>query len=810
MNPDQQTANTSVPHAREEEIDLVKYLMLFMRYWKWFLIGLLISMALAFFLNKHLKKIYKVRAALLIEDSKDNLGSQSKNTIGSADIISGFSLFPSVKNYYNQSIILKSASQVEKTICSLDFEVSYFIEGALGRREILNEAPFIVLLDKSRQQTLGIRFKVTINSDSTLTIITEKEDKNIKYINFISGKEKSVADYIEAKMTISFGDTVENEGFSFILLPRPETPEKVSKGGNGWSFSFNSYDDLINKYQKSLELTNIQKEASILELSVLTDCPEKAELFLNMHLEKYLLRTLEKKNLIADNTISFIDKQLGFISDSLKKTEMFLQNFRSANNVIDLSYQGQQLVIRAEELYSRKKELILNRHYFEYLEDYFNNNRETIDLVAPSVMGITDPLLNNLVLSVNTLADQKVAMGGEKSNNPYVATIDMQISNAKATITENLLNIINSNSIAVSDIDSRLSEIMKEVEELPQTERALFSIERSFNLNDNLYTYLLQQKYSAQIAKASNTEDNEIIDAAKVITPHIQPKPTLLYAVALLLGLVIPGSILLLINLINNTITSITDIQHITDLSVSGQIIHNNSGNFEVVLANKTDLVSESFRQVRTKLIFLAKGVQSPIVLLTSAMSGEGKSFTSQNLASAVSLTGKKTVLVDFDLRRPMLSEKLNIENSKGISTYLINLHSIDEIIQESGSDYLWVIPSGPVPPNPSELVASEKTKELFSELKKRFDYIIVDSAPIGIVPEPSLLAQIADITHIMVRHKKTKKYALKSIISEATACGITGMSIILNDVPIEHGYYGYLSDRYGYGKSYYRLSKNS
>jgi capsular exopolysaccharide synthesis family protein len=597
---------------------------------------------------------------------------------------------------------------------------------------------------------------------------------------------------------------IEGNGYSFTLEPRNEKEgsEKVKPGK--YMFYFNSFGGLISSWSENLALESLDKDASMVGLTVQTECPEKAKLFLNKHTDMYLQRTLDKKNQVATNTINFIDSQLVTIEDSLNITGMNLQDYRKNNQVVDLSFQSQKLFEQTKELDNQKAALKMKDDYFRYLLEYIARNKEAGDLVAPSVMGIEDASLNSLVLELNRMADQKIAMAGTgASENPYIGTINSQIKNAKARLEENARNLLNNNYLAMKDVNSRLNVLMAEVRKLPQTERELLGIERKFKLNDNIYTYLLQRRAEAQIAKASNTPDNEVIDQAS-LKAQIKPKPMRNYSVALMLGLLIPGLLLVIIDSFNNKVSSEDDIKKISDLPVAGHIIHSFRDYQTVVLNDPKSQVAETFRSLRTRLQFFTKETSSPVILITSSMPAEGKTFASINLASAYSLVGKKTVLVGFDLRKPKIYTDFNINNDKGVSTFLIGQNTVEEIINNTDYQNLWVIPAGPVPPNPAELAASAKTRELFAELKKRFDYIVIDSAPLGSVSDSFSLAAVSDITVILVRHNVTIKHVLHNAVSDAKSNGISGMSLLLNDISRERTLYGYTGRyKYGYGYGY-------
>jgi capsular exopolysaccharide synthesis family protein len=596
---------------------------------------------------------------------------------------------------------------------------------------------------------------------------------------------------------------IEGNGYSFTLIPREGSSGNGKTAESNYMFRFNSYESLLQTWSGMIKLSSVDKDASMVRLSAETECPDKARLFINMHLKMYRQRTLDKKNQFATNTIDFIDSQLRTITDSLNSTELNLQNFKKDNQVVDLSFQAQQLFDQARELDNKKAEVKIKSDYYQYLMDYLMKNRDAGNLIAPSVIGIDDPLLNNLVLELNKMADQKIAMTGNGiSENPYLATIGSQIRNAKATLEENIGNMINNNNQAMKDIDQRLDYVMVEVRKLPETERELFGIERQFKLNDQIYTYLMQRRAEAQIARASNTPDNEIIDPARIILPNIRPKPSRNYALGLLLGLLIPGLFFVIKEIFNIKIETEEEVKKITNLPVAGHIAHSRSEHQTIVLNDPKSNISEAFRNVRLRMRFFTREIKNPVILVTSSMAAEGKTFTALNLASAYSLSGAKTVLIGFDLRRPRIFEEFGVDNQKGISTYLIGRDKLDDIIAESGYENLSIIPAGPVPPNPSELTSSAKTKELFEELKKRFEFIIIDSAPIGSVSDTYSLAQLADSVIMLVRHNKTIKHLLKDTLEDCRANGVTNISILMNDIRNDMRTYGY-KGRYGYVYGY-------
>jgi capsular exopolysaccharide synthesis family protein len=789
-------------HHDTDDVELQKYLFLFMRNWYWFALALFIALSLAWLINKHTIKIYKVSASILIEEQSGNQSNMLPSLYGGGDLLSGYGLYSGWYNLQNQVLILKSLNVAERALKQLDFKVSYYRDDVWGMQEVWSETPFVIVPDPTHPQPLGVDFRVTTIDDGRLRIESVLTGSVVSYHDYLKGKNIGEAPELVLDREIAFGELLQGEGYSFTVLQRDNTGHKNGRNGS-WIFRFNTMENLVQSWSNRVNVATLDRDASMLSVSVDSDCPEKAMLYIDTHLNMYRQRTLDNKNRIAESTIEFIDQQLSSMADSLTLTEENLEKFRRRNQLVDLSFMGQQLFQQTQELGTRRAELKMQSDYYSYLLDYLGRNREAGDLVAPSVMGIADPLLNSLVLELNKMVDQKVAMGGTGlGENPYMATVDSKIRNAKATLEENTRNLISSNEMSVRDIDSRINGLMLEVSKLPKTERELFGIERQFKLNDQIYTYLLQRRAEAQIAKASNSPDNEIIDTARVIGAPIRPKPTKNYAIALMLGLLIPGLVLVILTLINNKVTGEDDVKRISDLPVAGHIIHSDREYQAVVLREPQSQVAEAFRSLRTRLQFFTKTTPSPVVLITSSMAAEGKTFTSINLAAACSLAGKRTVLVGFDLRKPKIYEDFGLDDNCGVSTWLIGRDKLDDILQSTVYDNLWIITAGPIPPNPAELGSSEKTWELFEELKQRFDYIILDSAPLGIVSDTFSLATLADITMVLVRHNKTIKHILANTLADAKLNGINNISILMNDITRTSSFYGY-GGYYKYGYTY-------
>jgi capsular exopolysaccharide synthesis family protein len=528
--------------------------------------------------------------------------------------------------------------------------------------------------------------------------------------------------------------------------------------------------------------------------------------FLNTLTRVYLEKNLEKKNKIAFNTVKFIDSRISDIADSLKFAENKLQFYRSSNQVMNLSFQGEQLLEKIGSMENERALILMKKQYYDYIKGYFDKNRDVTDLMAPSAMEVQDEVLANLINELLSLNNQRMNYLQNNPKNLFLKDLEIQINNVKKTILENISYNNDRIEISLDDIDSRMAKLNSQISRLPKTEREVLGIERQTKLNDAIYTFLLQKRAEAQIARASNAPDYEIIDVAYYFKAGvISPKRKLNYIIAAFLGLFLPFLFIIVRDFFNNKIVDIKDIEHITNVPIIGQVLHNSSKVKAIITEYPKSPLADSFRSIRTNINFFAQGRDKMVILITSSMSGEGKSFCSINIASVYALLGKKTLLLGFDLRRPALFKEFNLKNEKGITSYLIKNAEIKDIIQRTQIENLDLISAGTIPPNPVELIDSDRNKQFFDELKKLYDYIIIDSSPIGAVTDSFLLFNYADINIFTIRHNFSLKDAVTANLKSITLKKISNVAIVVNDVKMSKNSYGY-----AYQSNYYENSDKS
>ena len=480
-----------------------------------------------------------------------------------------------------------------------------------------------------------------------------------------------------------------------------------------------------------------------------------------------------------------------------------MENFRMDNRFVDLTTEGNLVLQRLERYEMERNSLNLQMQYHEYLKDYLTSRNESGLIVSPSVMGIADPLLIRLVEELSGLQLQQKQLGFMvKDDLPASNLITGKVEQARAALLENVTNSINQLKISMRDVDGRIAEVNAELDRLPGTERRLVSIQRDFDLNSTVYNFLLEKRAEAGIAKASTIAVNKIIDTAEPYNAvRIKPRSRQNYLFALILGLLLPAIAVVIIDLMNNKVIDRKDIEKITKVPILGFISHSSYGTELPVVEKPGSTLSESFRSIRTSLKYLIPEDRPAVIAVTSTVSGEGKTFVAVNLAAIISLLGRRTLLIGLDLRKPRIHRILGLDNSAGMSTYLSGNSKYDQVIQKTSVENLWYASSGPVPPNPAELIERQTMAGFLEEARRHFDYIIIDTPPVAVVTDALLLSRLTDVTLFVVRQRYTSRNTLSLIDEIYRGHEIKNPGIVVNDISMS-GYYGY-GLRYGYAMGY-------
>jgi tyrosine-protein kinase Etk/Wzc len=769
------------PFKDDEALDVKRYLSLFLSNWYWFGISWFLAFTLAYGINKYAEEIFTVSSSILIKD--DQIGGSGP---GMESFIPGGELFKSKQNLKNEIGILQSFGLNKRVIDSLPlFHITY---GSIGKRNIAekrlyNNSPFIV-----------------VPSDTVV------QPQHKIYIRIMSNSRYSLSmnSVMSEDTTILFGDRYNKSGYDFIInLRNPETFDFKSDQSNKFYFSFPSLNTLANQYRRKLSIKPIEDEASILSLSLSGPVAAQEADFLNKLMQIYIKQGIELKNRTADSTISFIDRQITVINDSLKLAETELLVFRDKNSLVDISREGLLLQTRLEQYESEKTLSQLQLQYYIYLQDYLSNRTETGDLVSPSAMGVTDPQLVRLIQELSILQqDKRQLLLNLKENTSPLKLLETNLQTTKDALAEIVEGGIQTLKSTLSDIERRIAEVDWDIRKLPEVEREYITIQRKFDLNNTVYTFLLEKRAEAGIAKASSVSDNRIIDYAYTFnSPQIRPLTRRNNMMALMLGLFLPVAGIVLIDYLNNKIMDRKDVEKRTTAPVLGYISHNASKSELPVHEKPGSTLSESFRSVRTNLGFFTADLACPVIAVSSTISAEGKTFISINLATIIASLGKSVLLVGLDLRKPRIHRVLGIDNTIGVSTYLSGTTGMTEIVHKTMIENLYYAPAGPVPPNPAELIESERMKIFFQSAREQFDFVIIDTPPMAIVTDALLVEKYVDMYLLVVRQRYTSRNTLDLIEELYQSKTLKKLGIVINDISLS-GYYGY-GLRYGYNLGY-------
>ena len=754
---------------QEFGIEPMMILNLIKKNWYYLLIGLIAGYFGAQKYIAHTLPVYRVSTAILINET-GNI-SRSDNDA----ILQGMGLQGAMANIDNQIRLLKSRALTARALEELDFEIEYYRRTLRNILPVYPDIPVRVISDNEIPLPRNTHFSIKFLGNESFVLESESEWYTL---------------YRQAL----FGEEIEVNGGSFRIANLDETWTS-SNIDQKLYFVIHTHDRLTRVFNSRIDVE--LSRGSILDISMAGTNRAKDVEFLNKLAEVFQATSLDKKNQEAIRRIQFIDNQLVGISDSLSRTETMLQQFRSRHRIMDISAQGQAILSQLNTLEREIANLSLAAEYYDYLEDYLLSGVEGSAPVVPITMGISDPGLTRLV---SELADLQAQLSDRRAGemNPLQSMLIQRIRNTKDALLETLKGLRQANNMAVADAQKQVDRINTQASILPETERQLLGFERQFRLNDELYTFLLQMRSQQQMQMASNFADSEVIDPADVdYSSIVSPNRTMVMMVGVFAGAGIPFLTVFLLFALNKTLRH-EDLKGITDIPIVGNIPRSANGINTLVLEKPGSNIAEAYRMLRSNMQFVTRDTISPVFLITSSMPEEGKSFTAINLASAYSLLGKKTVLVDFDLRKSNMSQIFNLNNHNGVSTWLIGQDKIDDIIQQTSSEYLSVISSGPFPPNPSELIASNKTGELIKLLKDKYEYIIIDSSPIGIVSDTLHLTSLADTCLMVVRPGKTFRNLFEMTLSHFSDLGLKGLCLVINCIKADHDY-GRYSKKYGY-----------
>jgi capsular exopolysaccharide synthesis family protein len=774
--------------------DFKGFLFKLLRFWPLFLVSLVISFSIARYINVRKLPVYQMDNLVSIKDDQNPFFTSNTsltfNWGGTTDKV-------------NTSVItLRSRTHNEKVVERLQFYINYQREGEYQLVDAYKQTPFFVEVDTSNAQILNKQFSVVFKDSVTFTLSAEFSAGGGSLQNYHT-KEKS-SKYFEAKSfskDFRFGDKVRLPFFSGTFVPNPELA--VSPGAT-YYFSFRNFDGVVGKYN-GIRVEPLSKGSSVIRLRLVGQNKARLVDYLNASVKVLSDDMLERKNLFATKTIRFIDSSLSKKSLELKVAEDELNKFKNKSAIFDLALEGNEINDKLNGLDIRKEALDQQLSYYNVLETYLLGRSDYRNVPAPSVSGISEGSITASVAKIVTLAEERNKLQyAYKEGAPIFADIDRQIDAVKVVLLENINSSKGLKRQEQVFVNRGIAKYEKEIKKLPKEQQELLKIERRYNLSQGAYNLFLSKRSEADLVKAANVSDVLVIDPAKDIGGgQVGPNTRLNNVMATMLGFAIPFLFVFLLVFFDTKVHTINDIKRLSKIPILGVVGKSTIDGNLVVLDKSKSSIAEAFRTIRASLQFIYKkqGIEgTKTVLVTSSVSGEGKTFCSINLASVFALSEKKTILVGLDLRKPKIFGDFNLDNDIGVVNYLIQDRVLNAIIQKTRLEHLDVISSGPIPPNPSELLMSDRMELLIEELKEQYDYIVLDSPPLGLVSDSLGLIKFADATIYVVRQNYTKR-GMFSVINEKYKRGeVTNLSFVLNSFEdkTKNGY------GYGYGYGYY------
>jgi tyrosine-protein kinase Etk/Wzc len=775
---------------------LIEFFRDLLKYWYIMLLSLAIMLGGALFYIKFASKIYKVTASVVLDIERSNaFGAKSE------DMMRVNELIEHDKNLQNEIYFLKSSPLIKSVVEDMDLQVSYYLqedkipkEIEFSMKDLYDRSPFLIIPDKEHLQPVDLYIYIQIIDEEKFGVAAETSDATI--VDFSNEKVLLTSTPFRIGGIYKFGEQVGNTFASFKVLLNSNYKSEAYQGKDLF-FKFNTNSNLTLLFRGALDVEASALDATVVDMSLNIDNVQKGIDFLNGLISKYIDNNLEKKNYLAKKTIEHLDYQLADISQSLGSSEQELQNIRRSSSVMNIDEKAGNIYNQLQTAQTQKDETERTRSYLIQMQDYFTSNRDSTGFLAPSAMGLDDPLLSSLIGELTSMnAERQQIINNNQLRSPRLRTLDITISNLKDVIIENLQYSINASNSELREVNGRIAELNREFSSLPYTQRRLLGIERKFNLSENVYMSLLEQRIQAQIIKASTLPDCEVVEPPQYAGIHA-PKKIIILIGALFMGFLLPSLFILIRKFFANKIVNKEELKKYTRMTQIGSIPQNSKGIINVVAEQPNSITAEAFHSLRSNIIYYLMGKTKQVILVTSTNEGEGKSFSALNIASSLSITNNKTVLVEFDLRRPSeIYTKIGIRGLIGVSSYLINKATLEEITISTDVPNLDVILAGQIPPNPIELISSAQTSRLFDELRKTYDYIIIDTPPYGLLTDSFVLMKYADFNIYVTRLGFVKKRMLLSCLDDIATKGIKNLHLLINgDIPKKgvHGkYYTY------------------
>lgn len=776
---------------KEEKKDYHAILFKYIIRWPWFVGSILLCLLIAWLYLRYTTPVYNISATIIIKD--DQKGGSAGNDLSAFEDLG---IVSSSKNIDNEIEILRSKSLIQDVVDELGLYIRYFAKGRINDIELYGTSPILVHYAPEDADRLASPILLTLDYQA---------DGRLNVTGTLNGES------IDKRFT-TLPAVLSGEAGTITLLPNEQSP--IREGG--------IIDVTILKpltvakgYLAGLYIEPTSKTTSVATVSLKDTDKRRGEDFINKLVEMYNRDANNDKNEVAENTARFIDERISVINRELGSTEQELESFKRQAGLTNLSSDAQLAVTEKSEYEKRRVENGTQLNLVRYLADYLEQP-ENAGKVLPMNVGLDDTSLSGLISEYNTLVlERNRLLRTSSQSNPVIRRLDDDIRSLRSSLNTTLTSVREGLLITQADLDRQANKFAGRINNAPTQERRFVSIQRQQEIKAGLYLMLLQKREENNIALAATANNAKIIDDALADDTPVSPKRQLIYLAALLSGIGIPIAVIYLTGLFSFRIESRADVEKLTTVPVVGDIPLSEPSDSDLpsiaVRENENSVMAETFRDLRTNLLFMLGNPEQKVILITSTTSGEGKTFIASNLAVSLALLGKKVILVGLDIRKPGLNRVFRLPlKQTGITQYLSAPQSTDlrSMILPSGiTANLDLLPGGLVPPNPTELLARPALEEAIDQLKQTYDYIVLDTAPIGMVTDTLLIVRVADASVYVCRADFTYKTHYQLINDLQQQRRLPQLCTVINGLDMEKKKYGYY---YGYGKygKYYGYGK--
>jgi tyrosine-protein kinase Etk/Wzc len=755
------------------------FLFKYLHYLPWILVCGSFFLILAYLKVRFSTPIFRVQSSILVKNEMEEGGGH-----GSQQFDDLFNSQGSV-NLNNEVQVLKSRPIMERVVRDLRLQTYYYNTGRIRSSLVYPNPPFTLEALHLPDSTGGFECKIVLVDTSSFLLNQNKTPMQV-------------------------GQPFEVRGNVFCILKNSNADFNTfgtKEFKVGWRPASNAAEDLLDAFK----VGPVADQSTILTLSFTGENTSLGRDVLNTLMAVYDTVIIEDKNRLSTNTLRFIDKMMYELSDTLKNVEGSMKKYIIKNQAFDIDEQSKNFMANIGEDSKERDQLNLKISIVNWMLNYIGDKKNIYELV-PTNLGVEEPALGQLIVEYNRIQLEREAnLKTTKPDNPLILAMNSALEKVRRNIYGALENVKQAYLISGESLDKRQEDLQGHISALPGKSMQLLTIQRQQKILEELYSFLLQKRMETSISSASTISNSRLLEPAMNTGVLVSPDIKKIYTLYLMLGILIPVGIASLIELLRDKVSSRIDVEKHTSAPILGEIGHSNSEQTLIVTTNSRKLIAEQFRIVRTNLQYMISKKEKQVIMITSSFSGEGKSFVSTNMGAVMALTGKRTVIMEFDIRKPKIISGLDLKRKMGITNFIIGKSSFEDLlIKVEGIEDLYVIPCGPIPPNPSELLLDPRLDELMEKVKAQFDVVIMDTAPVGLVSDAVNLGRFADCTIYIIREGHTFRKQVSMIDQFYVQKKLPRLSLLLNDIKPQRSYYGGYYGGYGYSGSYGYGSESS